>query len=551
MKSAILWTFLCLSGFAHSSVLDLSIFKKRSNTSSLKFDIHENQPYAVLGNKNKLVKRDSGNADLQLDVSFNQLYYLAELKFGSNQQAVTVLIDTGSSDLIINSATNPSCQSDNQEEDAGGDSDDASSIYKRDDETNPQYCLVDNDDQQDSYPVLNRTAEAPEGSETYYNNIEDKLNPFYTCSYYGLFDSENSSTLVNTSIPLDIQYWDGTTYTGNFVQDDVFVGGVKIPNITFGLSDSGDKPSGILGLGFENNESVYQNGGDKYNNFVATLKNEGYINKQLYSFFGSHKYQSQNSIIFGGYDKNAFDPSTGLTLVPIINYSSTSKRGDGPYYLSITLNSISFKNSSFENPLLIASGNAPAILDIGSSVSSLPYYIYNEIIVRFGFEWSSQITSYVIADSKIPKNDSFITFNFQNCLIKIPVIAFTYPVVDGETLSNTGMRMLSINTHSGDDFILGDDFLGYIYFIADLDLKNIAIGQSNPNYSGKSIVEVENEIPDAVKSSNWDYVYGSDNMFSLKLKHIDDPNSVKEIPDSEFNENWQYYYAGIGNDLGW
>ncbi|GAV29870.1 hypothetical protein PMKS-003376 [Pichia membranifaciens] len=401
-----------------------------------------------------------------------------------------------------------------------------------------------------AYPSITRSISSGPTDEAYLNKIGSKLAQVFNCMVYGVYNQDNSTTLTNLTIPLSITYADGTGADGYFVSDDVYFGNIKVEKVTFGLNINTYKQNGVLGLGFRANQSPFQNGYSQYDSFPYRLKTLGIIDKVVYSFCAPYEGSSTDSIIFGGYNSNRYDHSTGLTLVPIVDYTVSPKAGDGPYYISITLNSISFTSPGVSNKL-VASGNAPAILDLGTTSSVVPYYIFNEIITRFNFQWSSQLNSYVVSESEIKKESSYVTFNFQNAFIKVPVIDFTYPVIDGDTLSATGLRSISISYSNDDYFLFGDDFLSSVFFVVDLEEKNVALGQVNTNSGGSSdsIVVVTDGIVDAVKSSNWDYVYGYEGSTSLKVKEAVNPDNIKTAQPS--GNNLQLYIAGLGTELDW
>ncbi|KAG0684157.1 hypothetical protein C6P42_004404 [Pichia californica] len=588
--------FSLLTTVVKSSFLHLPVIKKRYDLNNDEYSLKTkfSQPHLLLSTTNdndndKYLKRENSEDSFQLDLKFDQIMYEVELYIGSNKDLVRLFVDTGSADMVVNSADNYECTSDTaaaeieQDED---DSDDDDVLFKRDKIQN--YCQVEittatkttknitnsissfslintpskeiiinsknsyYKSSQNIYPTLTREIIDSSTNEAYIDLISPKLSESFNCMAYGVFNQSNSSTFQNLSVPLDIVYGDGTEFSGNYVIDDIYFGegNNKISNFTFGLNINSYKQTGILGLGFMSNEYAYQNNEyPKYENFPIYLKKIGLINKSLYSFYLPYNGLSNDSILFGAYDSNGFDLSTGLTLLPIINFSPSIKNGNGPYYISFTLNSISFSTNLIYNKS-IAIGNAPIILDTGSSNTMMPYYIFNEILIKFGFQWSNQLNNYVINESEISnKLLNFITFNFQGAIIKVPIIDFTLPVIDGKTLSFTGLRSISITSANIDYFLFGDDFLSSIYFIVDLDDQNIAIGQVNQNKSSNNIITVNDSIPHASKSLYWNEIYGYNGSKSLKLVEIDDPNKISTIKDSD--EDLELYALGYGDNLEW
>lgn len=599
MKLDKIYAMLSLIVLAQSSFVQLPVIKKRHDISNEPNDV--NEPHCIISNTNKLVKRDDTDATFQLGTKFDQLMYEVELQIGSNKDSVRLLLDTGSSDMVVNSANNQLCLEDGGDQGGTGNQSQALFLsFEAGDDDNyieTNFCIgqVDSDDNVDSnntlssieepkkvivspststtlsffsssssislfsspssdssspspsvYPQLSNTI-LPDENTGSYGTFAEQIYKSYSCLNYGLFNESASTTLKNLSIPLQMTYLDVSGFDGYFVEDDVYYADTKISNLTFGINVNNYKVTGILGVGFQENESPYQSGSNKYDNFPIQLKNNNLIKKAVYSLY-SYSNNYQTSIIFGAYDKNGYVANSGLTLIPIINFSPKDKIGNGPWYLSITLNSISVTNlNNSTNNQLLASGYAPAILDVGSTISTLPYYIFNEIIVKFNFKWSSQLNNYVVNESDISQESTFLTFNFQSADINIPLIYFTYPVIDDDTLSTTGLRVLSITSHDGDYFILGDDFINNVYFVVDLDDKNIALGQINKDKTTDSIVIVEDQIVDAIQTPNWDEIYGYNGITNLRLEEIDNPNNLESFSSKE---NLDVYIPGTG-DLGW
>lgn len=544
-------SIISLISTIESSFVHIPIVKKRFNSKEFNHKDYEliNEPHFFLHNTNKLVKREDTDASFEMEIKFDQIFYEATFNVGSNKDQITVLVDTASSDLIINSYDNIQCQAD---ADSNADNDD-NELFKRDNDNEENnyeainYCIH-------PYPTLKkREISYSPTNEVYIEKLESQIDSVFNCTKYGVFNENNSSSFQNLSIPLNIEYGDGTMATGYYGIDNIYFNNIKISNITIGLNINSYREMGILGIGFKSNENSFQNGYNEYDNFPIQLKNQDLINKIVYSFYApySSKNLNTNSILFGAYDSTGFIKSKGLTLLPLINYNINPKNGDGPYYISITLNSISINNQNLNlNNKLIAIGNAPVILDCGSTASVLPYYIFNEILINFDFKWSNQLNSYIINENEIiNKDESYLNFNFQNAIIKIPIIDFTLPVIDGDTLSVTGLRSISINYSNNDYFLLGDDFLSSVYFVVDIEDKNIAIGQVNSNKSSDSIVIVNDEIEDAVKSSIWDQIYGYKGSTSLKLINVDNPNNITTMDDSD--EDLELYIQGLGIDLKW
>ncbi|TID15455.1 hypothetical protein CANINC_004421 [Pichia inconspicua] len=520
--------------------------------------LSENKSYLTIKNRNIHVKRESPDAYFQVETKFNQLFYEVELEIGSQKDPVTLLLDTGSSDIIINTANNPECQAADVDNDQN-----VQNLQKRNapvdviciqasatkiisDSIASSNSDISANRNTSDYPRLNKTIKYASDNDDYLMAIAPKVDPLYDCYSFGVFNYSESNSFEITNVPLDIEYYDGSGAVGIYGKDTIYLNDVEIPYTTIGLNTKSYLAKGVLGIGFNFNENAFQNGYPKYESFPEHLKTLGLTNRAVYSIYGV--YGKRNSILFGAYDKSAYIEEKGLTLIPIVAYNPGTKVGEGPFYVSVTLSSISFTSSKLSNEI-IASGNAIALLDTGASYSTVPYYVLNEILTKFDFKWSSQLETFVISESDIPKDQTFLTFNFQSAKVEIPLIDFTYPIIDGQTLSNTGLRSISIEGGDDDRFILGDDFLSSVYLIVDQEAQSAALGQANPNKDDTNIQIVENTIIDAIKSPEYDEVYNNSDHGRLMLTTVDNPNHIQTI--ESFGQNIQLYQPGLGNDLKW
>lgn len=481
---------------------------------------------------------------IPIEIKYTQLTYFVEFEIGSNKDKVLLSLDSGSADFWVNSANNEVCLSDldnaSKITNIVNPIEQIQPIIHTNENDNTCYVIIANDDNnngQNSLTIRDEQSDAP--------NIE-----YQGCLGFGVFNFDNSTTFKESDLKFDIKYGDNSTSSGIMGTDDIYINGIKVPDVTIGINKK-STANGILGLGFPVNQAGFQLDNQQiYDNLPTVMKKNGLINKVVYSLkasIASDKYQSE--LIFGGYDKNSFEGQ--LTLLPIIDYNlrNSNRKGDGPYYISITLNSITFDNES--NPFAI--GAAPAILDSGSVGSFFPTNIILSIVDKYGFEYSDDLQGYVITESKI--KDSSLKFNFQGVEINVPLIYFTYPVLDMNTYEYSNLRLLSVVYYNGqniDYFILGDDILSMISFVVDMEKKQVAIGQANLNQSEENIIVVIDDIPDAIKASEWDNIYGSDGKKTLSIvgKEIA-ISDIDKIPSNETVNLTNQFLPGYGIDLGW
>ncbi|CAH2350197.1 hypothetical protein CLIB1423_01S04698 [[Candida] railenensis] len=144
--------------------------------------------------------RRDGSEFLSLELANADNFYVAKVSVGTPGQEISVVLDTGSSDLWITASSNPKCIAN------GG--------------------TID-------------------------------------CEEFGSFDYTESSTFKNAGTALDITYIDGTNSKGYWASDSVAFGtSSTIPNVTFGVANVTDSSAGVCGLSFpilQRNPTQYDN----------------------------------------------------------------------------------------------------------------------------------------------------------------------------------------------------------------------------------------------------------------------------------------------------
>ena len=144
-------------------------------------------------------KKD-GSEFLLYELANADNFYVAKISVGTPGQELSVVLDTGSSDLWITASSNPNCAAN------GG--------------------------------TIN-------------------------CAEYGSFDYTESSTFNNAGTALDITYIDGTNSKGYWASDSVAFGtSSAISNVTFGVANVTDSSAGVCGISFpilQRNPTKYDN----------------------------------------------------------------------------------------------------------------------------------------------------------------------------------------------------------------------------------------------------------------------------------------------------
>lgn len=372
-----------------------------------------------------LVKRDSGAVNVTL--LNDAIIYYATIYLGSNKQKQRVQIDTGSSDLWVMSLD--------------------------------IQCY-----------------------NTYGQLISQNL-----CSANGTFNYQKSlSFAVNSTLgPFDMEYVDGSEALGVYGQDSLTINNLTISNMTFGVANMSSSLNPVFGIGLPQLEmSNEDENGIVYPNFPQLLKQQGYINKVVYSLYLNRESSTQGSILFGAVDHNKY---TGqLQTVPIVNADGEPQIDR----LRIVLNSISIDSGA--GTVQATNQSLAVLFDSGSQVSYLPQEMVQEISQLLGGLQDPNFSNSQIVSCAYANLNLNITFNFSGALIKIPLSQFI--------LKNNGKCTLGLRV--GESYILGDNFLSNVYVV--YNLQDLEISVAPASFRDDSQIEVvTSTIPNAVKAPQY------------------------------------------------
>ncbi|GMF04895.1 unnamed protein product [Ambrosiozyma monospora] len=147
------------------------------------------------------------------------LMYMLNLTIGSNNQPISLLLDTGSSDMWVVNANNSWCSETSQGE----------GEYDYDN----VYDYHDYSDDSDS------------GSDS--SDDDDKP---HDCSLYGTFSPTDSDTweVIPGSGLFSILYGGGSYANGTLGQDTVTIQGVEVNDVQFAQCDEANDVFGVLGI---------------------------------------------------------------------------------------------------------------------------------------------------------------------------------------------------------------------------------------------------------------------------------------------------------------
>lgn len=139
-------------------------------------------------------------------------------------------------------------------------------------------------------------------------------------------------------------YGSGDSGTGDYVTDDIHIGGKTVKNARFGISHTSkglvslsvvfvyntltqttrDQPIyGLMGLGFPGGEFITKLNLSSYDTVVMKMSQQGLINSAAFSLYLNDD-DSQGNILFGGYDKAKY--SGDLQTLDVVKFGDYGVR---------------------------------------------------------------------------------------------------------------------------------------------------------------------------------------------------------------------------------
>lgn len=507
MKIVSAWTLATLAGLSSAQK-----FVK------LSFDKSVGSSYSE-SSKNIFQKRDSTSGDdyAEFDLANQQTFYSVDLKIGTPAQEVTVLVDTGSSDLWVMGSDNSLCSSNTN------DFRELVKKQKRDEVTTVRITLSpDNVDSSNGDNPLQWLSEilpqvggfgtatqtVGSGSGAYATGTSSSSANSIDCSQYGTFNESESSTFKSNHTGFEISYGDDSYASGVWGTDTLHIGSVNVSDVSIAVANYTNSTIGVLGIGLPGLETTYSGGSSsdsyQYANFPIVLKDNGVIEHIAYSLYLDEPDASTGSILFGAVDHSKY--VNGLYTVPLVNIYSqlgVSK----PIEFDVTFYGIGVQTDS-EN-VTIAQTSIPALLDSGTTISYFPPSLLTLIASQLGATYSSSLGYYTM--NCVSDDDStLLVFDFGGFHITAPLADFQ------SQISNS--RCLLMMSTQADRIILGDVFLQHAYVVYDLENLEISMGQANfdSSSSDDNIEVIGTTVPSAVQAPSYSSSWVSTNMINTR-----------------------------------
>lgn len=476
--------------------------------------------------KERLEKRDSNDV-LQFVIDNEEAFYSVDLVIGSNEQKLSALLDTGSSDLwVLGADSNNITACDAYLEYAGYVS--SSSSKKRDSsvvskrgnlphhvsplldsdisEETDNVGLAARDNDYETYSTLYGTATAyssATGSSSggsYSSALQEEISYVEAnCNDMGVFTPSDSTSFQknHTSAEFFIQYGDNTFADGYWGSDKLTINGIAVEGLLFGVANISNS-SNVLGISFPQLESSFTSTEDSssftYSNLPQLLKQSGFINKVVYSLFLNSLEASSGELLFGALDTSKYTGS--LHTVPLINIYS--KYYDNPTEFDITLQGSGYVSSS-GNTKTFSTQYLSALLDSGTTLTYLPTDLADMFASQVSAKWDSDLQYYTMTcpTDSVAQNSAFV-FQFGGVNYYVPLSNYILETSESNTC------VLGIQPQTSQFCILGDNTLSALYLVYDLEDYEVSIAQAN--YGGSSdsnIKEISSSIPGATSAPGY------------------------------------------------
>lgn len=386
------------------------------------FDVYQGLNLSAALSSYSQISRRDGSYDVSL--VNERLFYVSKLQIGTPESEVSVLIDTGSSDLWVMSTKNPQCQ------DNGGSID---------------------------------------------------------CEKYGTYNESASSTFHDNKTDFSIQYVDQSYAKGTWGTDTISLNeALKLENASFAVADDSDSDVGVFGIGFkglESNPEQYSNLPItmKEQGFIKKIAYSLYLTSAesesgsiLFGAIDHAKYEGELAVIY----ISKINGDYGYLQIPLTSVSVDVKSNVDSQPSDNTVPSTGSSLRSFNNSGAqpIEANNSQALLDSGTTLTYLPDSLVQQVLEQADKNASySPLAGGYIVSCTLRQPDNSMTFRFNDEKdIKVP---FSDLVMQSGQDPNTGKAICLLGLLPSQDVILGDNFLRSSYTVFNLDDKTISLAQ--------------------------------------------------------------------------
>lgn len=276
------------------------------------------------------------------------------------------------------------------------------------------------------------------------NMLVPLLGATCPCGEEARYDPHGSNTSQFLNEPVHLLFGTGHA-DGYFYSDTVRLTQqpqVSLKNLQFAGINSTDLAYGYLGVGLDNGEYA-----PEYENLPATLKSQGYVDKNAYSLYLGSATSTHGTILFGGKDTSKYQGE--LKTLPLSH----------PFRLAVALESISFGNFT------VPGKKINSLFDSGATYTYLAPAVFEPLAERFG--WTEHAYGRYLG----PCDGDDVVFDFGfDTKVTIPYELLVFPY-DGK---NCTINILK-NEQEEIFNTLGDNFLRSVYTVFDLDNRELQV----------------------------------------------------------------------------
>ncbi|KAM7215799.1 putative aspartic-type endopeptidase opsB [Rhypophila decipiens] len=290
-------------------------------------------------------------------------------------------------------------------------------------------------------------------------------------------------------------------------------GGVKLERLQFGIGYSSTNSQGILGIGYPINEVQVGRAGMKpYKNLPAQMVADGVIQSSAYSLWLNDLDADTGEILFGGVDQEKYTGS--LQTLPI----QSSGSGIFAEFL-ITLTSLKLGDTVIKPASSSSSSDSSesndnlalaVLLDTGSSLTYLPDAMVSQIYTLVNAQYDSSAGAAYVPCSLATSTPQQLEFTFSGPTIKVDMNELVLDLVTSSGNRPTFQNgvpacLFGIAPAGSGTNVLGDTFLRSAYVVYDMDNNQISLAQTKFNTTASRVVEIgkgEGAVPDATMVAN-------------------------------------------------
>jgi hypothetical protein len=348
-------------------------------------------------------------------------------------------------------------------------------------------------------------------SDTWVNSVDADLctnerlqSNIEYCS--ATFDPEDSSSyeLVDRN-GFNITYLDGRNIAGDYFNDTVTLGDIKIENQQLGLATSSVRGTGLMGLGYKANVAA----STEYPTILDNMVSQGVISTHAFSMYLNDIKSEAGTILFGAIDSKKYIGD--LAILPILSGASTEGGPEETPHYAVRLDNFTVNVPDGADAVRAPmSSRAAAILDSGSTISILPDTAVDPIFEHFNVR-SMQGSLSHFADCALADDDDDYSFDFgfDGKTIRVPLremLINPFSDLEQAAIKRTpdyedyfsgfdsvclfGLTRSSEFSISDRNFVLlGDTFLRSAYVVYDQVNNEVGIAQANLRSTDEDIHE--------------------------------------------------------------